>query len=512
MLKITEKELLSYVFCRKMLIFARIRTNKHHRMNRNSIIGRQYEQQLISSYLQSEKAELIAIYGRRRVGKTFLVKSFFDNQFDFSFTGLYNVTRAVHLSQFQKALENYSDQKVGKPKDWFEAFDILRNYLDKLKKERIVVFLDEIPWMDTPKSNFLAAFAQFWNDWGSTRQSLKLFVCGSATTWMLSRFIGDKGGLYGRTCRSIYLYPFNLNETEQFLRKVKGIEMNRHQMTKAYMILGGIPYYLDMLVKAQPLDQNIDDLFFKQGAPLRREFEFLFRSLFKESRIYRGVVEVLATKMRGMTRQEILDTMKIAEGGTLTEVLDNLLSCDFIRRYTAIGKSERDAQYQLTDLFSLFHTKFVANNSGQDENLWSKLSGKGQANAWCGYAFEQVCLHHISQIKRALGISGVIANVHSWTCKPFTDKDGTAWKGGQIDLLIDRADEVINICEIKYAADKYTIDADYEQKLQNRASLFRKVTKTRKALQHSFITTYGITQNAHSGIVQSEVTIDDLFE
>ena len=369
-------------------------------MERGKIIGREYEQTLIRNYLVSEKAELIAVYGRRRVGKTYLVKSIFNNQFDFSFTGMYNVSRAVHLTQFQKSLENYSGQQIRRLKDWFEAFDVLSGYLGTLQKDKIVVFLDEIPWMDTPKSNFLAAFSRFWNDWASTRMNLKMFVCGSATTWMLSKFIGDKGGIYGRVCRPIWLAPFSLGETERFLKEIKAIEMSRHQLLQTYMIMGGIPYYLDMLIKGVPLSVCIDDLFFRQGAPLRTEFDFLFRSLFKDSKIYRNVVKLLATKLKGMTRQEILDELKLGEGGDLTDVLGNLVKCDFIRKYTAIGKTERDTMYQLTDLFSLFHIKFVVDNSGQDEHLWSKLSGKGQMTSWSGYAFEQVCLHHLAQIKK----------------------------------------------------------------------------------------------------------------
>ena len=480
-------------------------------MEPNEIIGRENEQIIINSYLNSNKAELIAIYGRRRVGKTFLVKSVFSNQFDFAFTGLHNVSREVHLVQFQKYLERYSGKKIKRPKDWFEAFDALGNYLMSLNKEKIIVFIDEIPWMDTPKSNFLAAFSQFWNDWASTQNNLKMFVCGSATTWMLSKFIGDKGGLYGRVCRSINLAPFTLRETELFLKKIKGIELNRHQLVKLYMIMGGIPFYLDMLIKGVPIDACIDSLFFKRDAPLRDEFDFLFRTLFNESTVYRNVVRILSNKLRGMSRQEIMDSLKIKEGGTLTEVLNNLIRCDFVRKYTAYGKKERDALYQLTDLFSLFHIKFVEDNSGQDEELWSKLSGKAQTTSWSGYAFEQVCLHHIPQIKRALGISGIISNVHSWSCKAFIDKNGRQWKGAQIDLVIDRADEIINLCEIKYVQDKYEISADYEEKLRNRATLFQNVTKTKKAIYHTFITTYGVAQNLHSAIVQSQVTMDNLF-
>ena len=368
-------------------------------MAENRIIGREYEQHLLTNICKEKESRLVAVYGRRRVGKTYLVKYFFNEKFDFYFTGSFNAPMKVQLTLFRDALMGYTKSDVPVPKDWFEAFDALRDFLDTLSKERIIVFLDEIPWMDTQKSNFLAAFGQFWNDWASTKQNLKLFVCGSATTWMLSKFIGDKGGIYGRVCRPVWLAPFSLFETERFLKEIKGIEMTRHQILQAYMVFGGIPYYLDMLVKDIPLNVNIDDLFFKQGAPLRVEFDFLFRSLFKNSRLYKSVVEVLSSKLKGLTRLELMEAMHLPDGGDLSEVLDNLVKCDFIRKYTAIGKTERDALYQLTDLFSLFYLRFVQKNSSQDENFWSNMTNTGEKNSWSGYAFEQVCLHHIWQIK-----------------------------------------------------------------------------------------------------------------
>ena len=480
-------------------------------MTNTSIIGRVYEQKLIKDYYDSPKSELVAVYGRRRIGKTFLIKKFFNEKFDFWFTGMYDTKKPVLLSQFGMELSKYSKTHVKTPKDWFEAFNSLSEYLLSLNKEKVTVFLDELPWMDTPKSNFLQAFSYFWNMWHSDKTQLKLFVCGSATTWMLDKFVGDKGGLYGRVSRAIYLAPFNLGETEKFLKDIKGINYNRHQLLELYMILGGVPYYLDMLKKDIPLSVNIDYLFFKEGAPLKAEYDFLFRSLFKESKSYEKVIETLSGKLTGMTRNDILLATKMDKGGNLTEILENLCACDFIRKYTSIGKTERDAIYQLTDLFSLFHLRFVENDNSQDQNFWTNMSSTGAKNAWAGYAFEQVCLHHITQIKSKLSILGVLSSTYSWTCKPYTDKDGTEWKGGQIDMLIDRKDQVINICEMKYSVDEYTITEDYEKKLRQRASLFQHVTKTKKALQHTFITTYGVKQNLYSDIVQSEVTMEDLF-
>lgn len=482
-------------------------------MASNEIIGRKYEQQLIKERCESGKAELVAIYGRRRVGKTFLVRKMFDDQFAFSFTGIYEASRIVQLENFRAALQQYSGQPIPRLKDWFEAFAALRQYLETLAPtSQIIIFLDELPWMDTPRSNFISAFGYFWNSWASDQPNLKLFVCGSATTWMLSHLIGDKGGLYGRVSRAIYLAPFTLGETEAFLRDTKGMVLSRQQVLDTYMILGGIPYYLDMLEVGRPLDESIDRLFFAQGAPLANEFEFLFRSLFKDSKNYRRVVEVLSTKMKGMSRKELIEALKLKGGGQLSEILDNLLKCDFIRKYSAIGKSERDALYQLTDLFSLYHLRFVANSNGQDERFWSNMRNDGSRTAWSGYAFEQICFHHIPQIKKTLGISGILSNVHSWACRPFVTADGSEWKGGQIDMLIDRADGVINICEMKYAKEEYVIDANYEQHLRERISSFRTATQTKKSLLQTFVTTYGVKRNIHSGIVASEIKMDDLFE
>ena len=479
-------------------------------MNTKSIIGREYELELLQKYCESPKAELIAVYGRRRVGKTFLIKQYFGNQFDFYFTGSFETAKNIQLKLFKNELERYSGQKRNTPKDWFEAFEQLREYLSSLDKERIVVFLDELPWLDTPKSNFLAAFSYFWNSWGAGNTKLKLFVCGSATTWMVSKLIGDKGGMHGRVNRQIYLRPFTLGETEKFLQS-KGIEWSRYQITEMYMALGGIPYYLDMLDASLSPNQNIDYLFFHEGAPLRIEYDFIFRSLFKDSVSYRSVVELLSKRAVGMTRGEIQEHLKIKSGGQLSEVLENLCKCDFLRVYSSFGKKQREQMYQLVDLFSLFHLRFVVKSSGQDEQYWSNMLDNPSRRSWQGYAFEQLCLHHLSQIKQGLGISGILAEACAWSCKPFTDADGAQRKGAQIDLVIDRRDQIVNLCEMKFSTSLFSIDCDYDERLRNRAEVFRMVTKTRKALHTIMITTYGIERNKYSGNIQRVITLEKLF-
>ncbi len=480
-------------------------------MRSKNLVGRTKEIELLEDYYNSDKSELVAVYGRRRVGKTYLICETLGERFDFDYTGKHKVAAAVQIAEFQKELNRLTNNKDGEAKDWFEAFDHLREYLSGLKKNRVVVFLDELPWMDAAKSNFLAALSTFWNGWKFKKPLLKMFVCGSATTWMVDKFIGDKGGLYGRISRPIYLSPFTLLETEQYLNDIKKMKYGRKLVLDTYMIFGGIPYYLDMLNNKKPLSENVDELFFSPNAPLKHEFDFLFRSLFKDSMNYRRVIEYIATKMIGLTREDISDNCKIT-GGELTKILNNLLACDFIRCYMSPGKKQRAKVYQLTDMFSLFYLRFVSKNSGADEHYWTNLGKTGKRNAWSGYAFEQVCLNHIPQIKTKLGISGILSNSYAWSRKAFVDPDGTEWSGGQIDLIIDRNDDVMNICEMKYSSEEYVITPQYAKDVKDRIAMFRTSEKTKKDLRCTFVTTYGVKKNLNSDMVAYEIVLDDLFK
>ena len=478
-------------------------------MDKN-FIGRDKEIDILEKYYNSSKSEIVAVYGRRRVGKTYLIRQTMENRFDFEYVGLYKTAASIQRQEFQRNIDEHTGVKNKVPKDWFEAFDNLKKYLLSLNKEKVVIFLDELPWMDTHRSNFLSAFSSFWNSWKINGPIIKLFVCGSATTWMLDKLIGDKGGLYGRTTRPVYLAPFNLHETEVYLNQVKDMNYGKQQVLDTYMIFGGVPFYLDMLDNEIPLSANVDELFFSSNGPLRNEYEFLFRALFKESNNYRKVIEILANKLSGLTREDIMRGTRI-EGGELTRILEDLDECDFIRCYADPVKKERSKVYQLTDMFSLYYLRFVQNHDGQDEAFWTNLSHTGARNAWSGYAFEQVCLHHINQIKQKLGISGILSNAYAWSSKAFTDDDGTEWKGGQIDLIIDRNDNVMNLCEMKYSQDEYVIDSDYAERIRQRTQLFKRVVKTKKDLRCTFITLYGVKKNVNSGIVSNQIMLGDLF-
>lgn len=471
---------------------------------RKTIIGRKHEQEILQICYDSPKAEFVAVYGRRRIGKTYLVKQYFDEKFDFYATGVYQATRSEQLRHWQEQLRIYSGVKRTKPKDWNEAFGQLREYIETIDaKHQILLFIDELPWLDTPKSGFLRALDLFWNGWASNRKEVKLVVCGSATTWMTNKLLGDKGGLHNRVTRPIHLVPFTLLETEEYLNSIN-IEWSRQEILDAYMILGGTPFYLSLLRPNISLTQNIDELFFSSDAVLRTEYTFLFKSLFKEASLYRRIVELISSTLIGLTRQEIVLSLKITDNGNLTEVLDNLIKCDFLRRYQTFGKKNNDPLYQLTDMYTLFYLRFVKNNNGQDEHAWSMINA-GQKNAWVGYAFEQVCILHTSQIKKALGITGVLSDVCSWYCR-------TPEKKAQIDLVIDRSDNNIDLCEMKYSDHMFELKKDYVEYLKERREFFREITKTTKTLRLTLIASGGVKPGKHTSALQGILSLDDLFQ
>ena len=469
------------------------------------IIGRKEEQQILHSAVQSENSEFVAVYGRRRVGKTYLIRETFGYKFTFQHTGLAKGNTKEQLFSFAISLRDAGYDDCPIPKSWLEAFSLLSAYLKNSTDEKKIVFLDELPWMDTPRSNFISAFEHFWNGWASARKDIVLIICGSATSWIINKVINDHGGLHNRVTKQIALQPFTLKECEMFA-KSKGLEMSRYQLAECYMVFGGIPYYWSLLEKGLSLAQNIDKIIFAKNGKLSNEFNQLYASLFKSPEQYIDIVTALGKKKAGMTREEIIAATDKYSNGALSKVLDELEYCGFIRKYNGFDKKSKQAIYQLIDNYTLFYFKFIRQNENNDEHFWSASIDSAMHRAWSGLAFERLCMAHTQQIKVALGISGVLSNVYSWRKEADETSDGA-----QVDLLIDRKDQVINLCEMKYSLSEYAIDAEYEQKLRNKKSAFIDATNTRKAVHLTMVTTFGIKTNVHSGIVQNEVKLDDLF-
>ncbi|WP_317897814.1 ATP-binding protein [Aurantibacillus circumpalustris] len=468
------------------------------------IIGRIKEIELLNKNYKSSKSEFIALYGRRRVGKTYLVRTLFKKEFTFQLTGLAQAGLQDQLINFNMAAQEQGLLKKKKnATNWMEAFQQIREGIQRSNQKKKIIFIDELPWFDTPQASFIPALEHFWNSWVSARKDVLLIVCGSAASWMIHKLINNKGGLHNRVTQKIKIEPFTLSECEQLLR-YKKINIDKYQTIQLYMVLGGIPFYWDAVQKGQSAAQTIDKLCFDANGLLTSEFQNLYASLFSKAERHKAIVLALSKKNKGLTRSEVSQSSKLANGGGLTRLLDELEESGFIRKYTPFGKKSRNSLYQLSDFFTLFHLKFMEGQKSFAKNYWVKMIDHPTQRAWSGYAFEQVCLAHILQIKQALGISGVETQVSSW--KTLLEKDGA-----QIDLVIDRRDGVINLCEMKFSINQFSIDKKYDSVLRNKTGAFKRETKTRKALFITLITTFGLQNNAYSGNIQNDLKMDVLF-
>jgi uncharacterized protein len=475
---------------------------------KQTIIGRELEQAELARCMKSNRSEFVIVYGRRRVGKTFLVDNFFDGMFDFTFVGGHNLTKAKQLRSFAKALKK-SAGMTHQPilSDWTDAFDALEDYLENLPKNRKkVIFIDEMPWIDTPKSEFVEALEGFWNGWGARRNDIVFIASGSASSWMMDKLVENPGGLHARITCNIYVRPFTLKETKEYLLS-RDIRVDEYQVTQLYMILGGIPFYLSLLNPAESILANIDRLFFRKNGELKTEFDELYNAIFSKSEKYLEVVELLNKNREGLTYNQIKEAVKL-DGKRLTTVIKNLERCDFIVSYIQFGFKNKGTIYRLVDFYTLFYYKFVDRMDSKDEQWWTNNYDSRSVQSWQGVAFELVCLTHLTQIKQALGISGISTSASTW--RYVGSKDNQKDKGAQIDLVIDRGDHTINLCEMKFSTTPYVISAEYEQHVRDRIALFREKTKTTKSLVSTFVTTFGVARGIHRSIVQKEITAKDL--
>lgn len=476
-----------------------------------TIIGRKQEISDLNRFYHSGKAEFVAVYGRRRVGKTFLVNEVLGDAMAFRHTGLspYNRKRKVslkdQLQNFYFSLIRHGMEGVSQPKSWMEAFFMLERLLEQNDNgSRQVVFIDELPWMDTPRSGFLTALEAFWNGWGNAQHQLCLVVCGSATSWMLDNLINNKGGLYGRLTGEMKLSPFTLLECEEFFMS-RGIKMSRYNIIQAYMVLGGIPYYLNCFNPTLSLAQNIDTFFFNPKAKLGNEFERLFNSVFDNAEGCMKIIRTLGNRHAGYTREEISAKTGINPNGDFSKMLKALIGSDLINRYVPFGAGKREEHYKLTDCFCWFWLHFKEKATIQETDYWQHHQKESEVNAWRGIAFEEVCMQHVHQIKAALQIAGVAS-----TESALIVKGGKKTDGMQIDLLIDRADDVVNVCEMKYSKSRFTVTKPYAEKLMRRLSNLESALPEKTFLP-TLITSNGIERNIHSELFTNVITTNELF-
>ena len=478
------------------------------------LIGRHREREDLKSWIDSDRSEFIAIYCRRRVGKTFLVKQTIP-YFTFNFSGSYGLSRKQQLLNFGLALRlQFDKHDLSVPENWVMAFHLLKQLVDESPHDKKIIFLDELPWLDNPKSGFVAALENFWNGWASWRDDVKLIVCGSATSWIINKIIRNKGGLHNRITHNMLVRPFQLRECEEYF-KAYGFTFTQMQIAECYMTMGGIPYYFSLMNRGESLAQNIDKLFFGNDAPLKDEFEDLYKALYTNAQNHIRIIKALAEKGIGLTRREILEKTKLTNNGEFSKMLEELELCGFIRSYLPFesanvrrrhtsGKADRNTLYQLIDFYSLFYLRFHDQQKMDNQNFWSGMQNSPRLNAWRGITFEMLCLCHIDRIKEVLGIADVATRTCSWR----GEYDGVR---AQIDLLIDRNDDTVNICEMKFSHREFSIDKAYAERLQEKMEIFSSATDTSKNILLTLITTKGLAQTPYSSLAQRSVTLSQLF-
>lgn len=478
-----------------------------------TIIGRKAEIEELNRLYNSGRPEFVAVYGRRRVGKTFLIKEALKDRITFQHTGVSPVDQdsgknrmKTQLESFYYSLLNHGLEGIKTPQSWMEAFYQLEQLLQQIDDGgRQVVFLDELPWLDTPRSGFLPAFESFWNGWCSGRDNIMLVVCGSATSWILSNLARSKGGLYGRLTDEMKLSPFTLGECEEYFQH-EGIELSRYDIAQTFMVFGGIPYYISYFRKGLSFEANVDKILFGRSPRLKDEFNRLFGAIFANADDCKKVIRFLSTRNSGFTREEIARATGLPLGGGLSNTLASLAESDFIQKYNPYGESGKTERYKLTDNFCLFWLKYVESN-GKDGSFMTDNLTSDIMRSWRGVAFEQVCWQHIAQIRHALEIGGVKTSVSAWCVRGGGTKEGV-----QVDMLIVRNDNVVNLCEMKFAGSPYIIDKDEDARLRARIDALKATLSPKQTVHLTMVTTYGVAYGKYSGIVQKQVTLDDLFD
>ncbi len=469
--------------------------------------GRRAEINLLQNLLLKDEASFVAVYGRRRVGKTYLIRQVYQKEIVFECSGLHKKSLSQQLENFWLALQEVDKSGVPNlpPKTWLQAFAQLKSFLlSAPTTTKKVVFLDEISWFETPRGGFLAALDNFWNQFVTKRNDIVLVICGSAASWIIEKIINDTGGLHNRITQNIQLMPFTLSETKAFL-EMKNVQLHLKDIAQLYMCIGGVPFYLKEIEAGQSVTQILDQLFFKENAVLRREFQNLFAALFKNNALHEKIVAILVQKAKGLTRNEIIQHLGTNSGSSLTIALQELTYCGFIKPIYPLAKRKEDCLYRLIDEYSLFYLKFVGQH--EQNTTWATMANKPFFKIWSGYAFENLCFKHSFQIKKALGISGIVSNEYSWTLKGNAENTGA-----QIDFIIDRDDNCMNILELKFHHSEYEITKDYAQKLSEKIAIFKENTKTKKNIFLTLLTANGVKKNQHYlNVVTNQLNLEDLF-
>lgn len=481
-----------------------------------TLIARNREQKRLNAFFNANEARLLALYGRRRVGKTYLIENFFKpkNCVFFQATGVKNggLSRQVGLFVNEISQVFYQGAPLQYKNDWFMVFELLTKALGKEStKIPIVLFLDEFPWLATQKSHLIEAFEYFWNRHWHSMNNVRFILCGSNSSWIIKKIINNTEGLHQRVTDKINLRPFNLAECKKYL-EYKKIKLNDAHILNLYMVFGGIPLYLNQIQKNLTSEQNIDNICFSRDGLLFNELNELFGSLFQNAEQYVQLAETISLSPYGLSQGQIAKKTNVTAGGTLSERLKKLEDCGFIVSFVPYGNNHKGQYYKIQDPYITFYFKWIKpaksalEKLNKPEGYWLSKSQTSSYHAWSDIAFEAVCYLHINQIRKALSLTAS-ALPYGWRYIGSRLKTGA-----QIDLLFIRGDNAITICEIKFSRSPYTITKVTAQNLKQKIEIFKQVTNTKKQLFTAMICTYGLKPNLYSDeLISSVVTLDNLF-
>lgn len=482
----------------------------------SELIGREPETKVLEQLWKSDQAELLVLYGRRRVGKTHLIRSHFSKKSTYiEFTGIRKGTFRRQLAAFVEKLSEvfYSSVPIKTPANWQEAFEMLSVGIEKLKPtQKIVVFFDELPWMVNRRSKLLQEFEYFWNTRWSLHKNIKIILCGSAASWMIDNVVNATGGLHNRLTRKILLKPFNLSTTKKFLES-RGYKYTFQQVTELYMIMGGIPYYLNNLTKDKSLNQNIEIMCFSKTGTLYDEFSRLFESLFEQAEINLKLIRAIAKRRYGISREELISVVKMVSGGSFNKRIRELEAAGFIQSFVPYGREKRNIFYRVIDEYCLFYLSWIEPESAYGHEIakgyWQAKYHTPHWYDWAGYSFENICIKNAEKIRQALELQYIACSIASWK---FISKLGEKSDGAQIDLLFDRDDGVITLCEIKFSDKPYVIDKEYAKTLVKKLEVFQLRTGTQKQLMLIMIAANGLKKNLWSeDLIDGVITLEDLY-
>jgi AAA+ ATPase superfamily predicted ATPase len=404
-------------------------------------IGRKVEIAQLTALIDLPRPSIAVIYGRRRVGKSELIRHVTQGKNVLSFEGLEGQPKHKQIKNFLFQLSAQSNIREKNISDWPDALILLRTLT---QDGQWIIILDEFQWMANYQNELVSVIKMIWEKYLSQNPDLTLILCGSIASFMKSKVL-KSSALYGRTDYELNLHELNLSEISEFFPG-KGSD----EVIDTAMLVGGIPKYLELISEYPSLYDALEPLAFSQDGFFKTEYDRLFASHFGKKPIFMKIIQTLATNPYGLTTGKLAKEMQVASGGTLCHQLDDLESAGFLHSIIPFDKPEGSKlrKYILMDAYVRFYHSIIRGSMKETtppNTQFHAIMSSPRYAAWAGMAFEFLCMRHHKEISRILGFHGI-----PYTAGPFFQRKTLDTPGVQIDLLFERSDKILVLCEMKY--------------------------------------------------------------